>query len=106
MFLANSHSAGLANFLADAYKSPKERTSPILMVAERKIPISPQRYRVKGLASCAGFVTKMSKMFRASKNRNHDDNEGELFSTSPFSPSSNATCENVLMILAICFLVE
>ena len=104
MFLANDHSVGLANFLADAYNSPKDRTSPILMVAERKIPIFPQRYRVKGLASYAGFVTKISKMFRESKKRNHD--EGELFSISPFSPSSSATCENVLMILAICFLVE
>ena len=83
MFLANDHSVGLANFLANTYKSPKDRISPILMVAERKIPIFPQRYRVKGLASYAGFVTKMSKIFRESKNRNHDDNEGELFSTSP-----------------------
>ena len=76
------------------------------MVAERKIPVSPQRYRVKGLASYAGCVAKMSKIFRQSKNRNHDDNEGKLFSNSPLSPSSSATCENVLIILAICFLVE
>jgi len=58
------HSVGLAIFLADAYKTPKNKTSPILIVAERKIPISPQRYRVNGLASYAGFVTKMSKMLR------------------------------------------
>jgi hypothetical protein len=85
------HSVGLANFLAEAYKTPKNRTSPILIAAERKIPISSQRNRVKGLASYAGFVTKMSEMLRQNKNKNHNDNDPELIFSYPFSPRSNAT---------------
>lgn len=97
----NGHSVGLANFLADMYRTTKNMTSPILMVAESKIPISPQKYRVRGLASWAGLVTKMSRTLSKSKERNHDGKDGDFLSTWPFSPRSNAACANVLMLLDI-----
>ena len=57
------HSWGAATFLAVAHKAPKTNTIPILIQAEKKIPIGPQRYSVTGLASYNGEVVAMSKMF-------------------------------------------